>query len=125
MNQKGSGWLTFAAIILIVAGIGNFFWGVTAVAYSDFLIDQMLFASMANWGWICLIWGIIQFAAGICIVSKVQWARWFGIISSIVSIIFMLCVIWAFPTLSVVIMTLDVLVIYGLSVYGGPEETTV
>jgi len=52
------------------------------------------------------------------VLNKVQWARWFAIVWATVSIIFWLFVIWAFPALSILVIAIDVLVIYGLTEYG-------
>lgn len=60
-------------------------------------------------------------ASGFAILSKAQWARWFGIVFCSLSIIFYLMVIWAYPVWSVLVIAIDVLIIYGLAEYGESE----
>jgi hypothetical protein len=118
VEEKGSGWLTFASIMLVVAGIGNFIWGITAIARDELLINKLLFANLTFWGVIFIIVGVFLVAAGVAVLSEAQWARWFGIIFCALSIIFYFMVIWAHPVWSVLVIALDVLIIYGLANYG-------
>ena len=122
MDQKGEGWLVFASIMLVLAGIYNFIWGITALVKDEYLINQFLFANLTFWGWFWLIIGIVAMVAGFAVLNKAPWARWFGIIMASISAIGMFTVIWAYPIWSIVIITLDVLVIYGLAEYGGRES---
>jgi hypothetical protein len=118
MEEKGYGWLTFASIMLVVAGIGNFIWGVTALARDELLVNKLLFANLTFWGVVFMILGVFLVVAGVAVLSKAQWARVFGIIFCSLSIIFYFMVIWAHPVWSVLVIAIDVLIIYGLAEYG-------
>ena len=118
MEEKGSGWLTFASIMLVIAGIGNFIWGITAVARDKLLINRLLFANLTFWGIVFMVLGVFLVAAGIAVLNEAQWARLFGIIFCSCSIVFYLLVIWAYPVWSVLVIAIDVLIIYGLAEYG-------
>jgi hypothetical protein len=118
MEEKGSGWLAFASIMLIIAGIGNFIWGITAVARDELLINKLLFANLTFWGVVFMIAGAFLVVAGVAVISKAQWARWFGITFCALSILFYFLVIWAYPVWSVLVIAIDVLIIYGLAEYG-------
>lgn len=118
MEEKGSGWLTFASIMLVVAGIGNFIWGITAIARDELLINKLLFANLTFWGVVFMIVGVFLVAAGVAVLSEAPWARWFGIIFCALSIIFYFMVLWAHPVWSVLVIAIDVLIIYGLAEYG-------
>lgn len=124
MDNKGEGWLVFASIMLVLAGIYNVIWGITALAKKEFLEAQFLFANFTAWGIFWLIIGVIAVIAGFAVLNKSQWARWFGIIMASISAIGMFTVIWAYPIWSILIIALDVLVIYGLTEYGGRERAT-
>ena len=121
MEEKGSGWLTFASIMLVVAGIGNFIWGITAVAKNELLVNKLLFANLTFWGVVFIILGVLLVAAGIAVLNKAQWAQLFGIIFCALSIIFYFMVIWAHPVWSVLVIAIDVLIIYALAEYGAGE----
>ena len=124
MGEKGSGWLVFASIMMVVAGIGNFIWGITAVARKALLSSRVLFANLTFWGIVFMILGVILAAAGFAVLSRRPWAIWFGILWAVVSIVFYLMVIWAYPVWSVLVIAIDVLVIYGLAEYGTPNIST-
>lgn len=119
--EKGSGWLAFASIMLIVSGIGNFIWGITAVARDKLLINQLLFANLTFWGIVFMIVGVLLIVAGIAVLNKAPWARVFGIVFCSLSIIFYFMVIWAYPAWSILVIAIDVLIIYGLAEYGQRE----
>ena len=121
---KGYGWMVFASIVLVVVGIYDIIWWITALARDEYLINQVLFANLTFWGWFYLILGIIGVCAGFAILAKQQWARWFGVIWASVNMIFMFMVIWAAPVWALAIITLDVLIIYGLITYGEREGET-
>jgi len=119
--EKGSGWLGFASIMLIVAGIGNFIWGITAVARDKLLVHQLLFGNLTFWGIVFMIVGVLLVVAGIAVLNKAPWARVFGIVFCSLSIIFYFMVIWAYPAWSILVIAIDVLIIYGLAEYGQQE----
>lgn len=123
MEEKGSGWLAFASIMLIVGGIGNFIWGVTAVAKDELLINRLLFANLTFWGIVFMILGALLVIAGIAVLNKATWARVYAIIFCSLSILFYFMVIWAYPAWSILVIAIDVLIIYGLSEYGGRTAT--
>jgi hypothetical protein len=122
VEEKGFGWISFASIMLVIAGIGNFIWGITAVARDELLINKVLFANLTFWGIVFMIVGALLVAAGIAVITKVQWARFFGILFCSLSIVFYLMVIWAYPIWSVMVIAIDILVIYALGNYGGNEK---
>ena len=120
-TEKGSGWLLFASIMLMVAGIYNFIWGIGALTKDELYVVQLLFANLTFWGWVWLIVGVLQVCAGFGVLSKNQAARWFGIVMASISAIIAFFYIWAVPGWALLIITLDVLVIYGLAEYGARD----
>jgi hypothetical protein len=120
-ENNGYGWMIFASIVLVVVGIYDILWGITALARDEFLVNQVLFANLTFWGWFYLILGIIGTAAGFAILAKQQWARWFGVTWAGINMIFIFMVIWVYPVWAILIIALDVLIIYGLVSYGGRE----
>ncbi len=119
---KGYGWMVFASIMLVVVGIYNFLWGITALAKDELFINQVLFANLTFWGWFYLVLGGLGVCAGFAILAKQQWARWFGVIWASCNMILMFIVIWAYPIWAIAIITLDMLIIYGLVSYGSRDS---
>ena len=115
----GAGWITFAGIMVTLAGFFNVINGIAALSDSRYLTRQLLFANLHAWGWFFLIWGIIMICAGVAIFSGAQWAATVGIIAAFFNVIAQLSWVRTNPVWAVAAMVIDVLVIYGLVVYGG------
>jgi hypothetical protein len=77
-----------------------------------------------TWGWIILIVGVIQVFAAFSIWAGGQFGRWIGIIAASVSAIGVLLSIPGYPFWSLAVFGIDLLIIYGLSAYGGRRART-
>lgn len=121
----GSGWISFAGVMLITVGFFNVIDGIAAIANSDYLANQLLFANLDAWGWFFLIWGIVQILAGFAIFGGATWAAIVGIVAAFFNLIAQLSWARAYPVWALCAMTLDVLVIYALVVHGGREREIV
>jgi hypothetical protein len=122
-GRAGYGWITFAAVILILVGTLNIIEGISAISGANYLINQLLFSSLNAWGWFFLIWGIIQVLAGFAILGGATWAIFVGIATAFFNLISQFSWAHAYPVWAVTAMVADVLVIYGLLVYGGRRDS--
>jgi hypothetical protein len=122
-ETSGTGWVAFAGTMLILVGCFNVIDGIAALANSDYLVNQLLFANLHAWGWFFLIWGAVQLCAGFAIYSGAGWAAIVGVVSAFGNAIAQLSWARAYPVWAVCAIVLDVLVIYGLVVYGGRRNT--
>ncbi len=122
-DEKGVGWITFAGIMLMVAGVLNVIYGIAAVDNSKFFIHetQYILSDLKTWGWITIILGALQILAAFSIWSGGGFGRWFGIIVASVSSIGALMSIPAYPFWSLAVFAVDILIIYGLAAYGGRQ----
>ena len=116
---RGTGWIAFAGMILILVGFFNVIDGIAAISNSDYLVNQLLFSNLDAWGWFFLIWGSVQVCAGFAVYAGAGWGAIVGIITAFGNAIAQLSWARANPVWAVVAIALDVLVIYGLVVYGG------
>ena len=71
------------------------------------------------WGWFFLIVGILQMAAAVSIWNRQMFGQMFGIFSASLNIVVLLFTVNAYPFAAFMLFIVDVLVIYGLTVYGG------
>ena len=120
--QPGAGWILFAGIMLMLAGILNFIWGIAAIADSSFFTDEgryILFDDLNAWGWFFLIVGILQLFAAVSIWSGGAFGQVFGIFAAGLNAIILLFTVNAFPFAAFMLFIVDILVIYGLVAYGG------
>jgi hypothetical protein len=119
--DRGAGWLLFAGILILMAGILNTIGGIAAIDDANFYTAEAhyQFGDLNTWGWIILVIGILQLFAAFSIWSGGEYGRWIGVLSATANALAQLFFISAFPLWSLAIFSLDLLVIYGLVVYGG------
>jgi hypothetical protein len=120
--ERGAGWLTFAGIMVFIAGTLNVIWGIAAIGDSAAFVNgthYVIFTNLHAWGWVTLIIGVIQLIAAFSIWAGNQFGRWIGIIGASLSAIAALGSINAYPFWSLCVFGVDVLIIYGLAAYGG------
>ena len=65
MYEERSGWVTFAGIMLVVAGALNVIYGIAAIGDSRFFVQntRYIFSDLHTWGWITLVIGVLQVLA--------------------------------------------------------------
>ena len=125
-TTKGEGWLLFAGILVLIAGILNTIWGIAAIDTASFFIEEERFIieDLSLWGWIILIIGVSQLFAAFSIWSGGGFGRWIGIISASASAVGALMSMPGFPLWSLAVFGIDLLIIYGLAAYGGLGNRT-
>jgi len=98
--------------------------GIVALSKSNFFVAdaEYVFSDLRTWGWIVLAFGIAQGLAALALMNRNQLARWFAIAVAAVNAVIQLTWIQAYPFWSLTIFALDILVIYGLAVYGGRHD---
>ena len=116
------GWIAFAAVMMIMLGCFHAIQGLVALLDDKtFLIaDSGLTVSVSytTWGWVHLIGGIIIALAGISLFAGRMWARIVGVILAFVSAIANIAFLSAYPIWSTIMIALDVLIIWALTVHG-------
>jgi hypothetical protein len=120
----GEGWIAFAGVMLMLAGFLNFVWGIAAIDDSAFFTDEgryVLFDDLNAWGWFFLIVGVLQVIAAFSIWNRQTFGQVFGIFCASVNAVILLFTVNAFPFAAFMLFIVDVLVIYGLVVYGGRQ----
>lgn len=116
---KGSGWLTYSGIMLIIAGAVSIFDAIWAFRYDDTIVDLVfLEENLAAWGVIWLILGAVLIGAGFAVMNKTPWARWTGIVAAGFAIVSNLSWAQVQPQQGLIGALLAALVVYGLAVYG-------
>lgn len=124
-RAPGSGWLAFAAALLVTSGVFKVFDALWAFKYDDEIaepVQTILFEDdLAAWGWVWLIVGTILILAGFSVVSGAEWARWVGIIAALIASVFFTPWIYFQPLWTILSVSLCVMVIYALATYGGRE----
>jgi len=135
-ETRGAGWRLFAGIMIMTVGFFNFIFGIVTILNPKYLyyyytsngdgtvtVHHLAFGTVTAWGWAILILGVVQFFVALGIFAGYSWAAVLGIIVAVGNAITQLLAIGLYPWWSILIITIDVLVIYGLAVYGFPDES--
>ena len=99
----------------------NVIWGIAAIDDSAFFTDEgryVLFDDLNTWGWFFLIVGILQLAAAFSIWNGGAFGAVFGVFGAGLNAMILLFTVNAFPFAAFMLFIVDLLVIYGLVVYG-------
>jgi len=116
----------FAAILLVIAGVLNFIYGIGAISDAHFYTStgtHYVFSSLHTWGWITLFLGLIQLTAGFSLFSGGTYGRVIGIAAATLGAIgALLSIGGAYPFWAVGIFALCIIIIHGLVVLGEPEQ---
>ncbi len=123
-NTHGGGWLLFAGIMVLIAGVLNVVYGIAAIDKAHFFVEDKKFiiSDLSTWGWIILVIGVIQLIAAFSIWSGGEFGRWIGIFGASLSAIGAMLSIPGYPFYSLAVFAIDLLIIYGLAAYGGRTE---
>jgi hypothetical protein len=117
-----SGWITFAAIVALIAGAYNALSGLSTLVTDYEPIEdaaEVLFGiSIDAWAWFWLVVGAAQLATGFLLISRNVWGQVLGVGIAGLSAIAALFTIFAWPLWAFSVLTLDILVIYGLLTHG-------
>jgi hypothetical protein len=119
-ERRGYGLVTFASVLLLVVGFWNLFYGIAAIASSHVFVANAhyVFGDLRGWGWVLLIFAILQLAAGGGVLVGNQWARWFAVAVVGLNAIAQMFAIPAYPFWSLTIIAMDVVALWGLCAYG-------
>lgn len=126
-NTRGEGWVAFAGIMILLAGVLNVIYGIAAIDGSAFFTDEgryVIFTDLNTWGWFILIVGVAQLFAAFSIWSGGEFGRVIGMASAGFSALVILFTVNAYPFAAFMVFIIDLLVIYGLAAYGGRVRTS-
>jgi hypothetical protein len=115
------GWGYFASIMMMVLGFLQGITGLAGIFKNNYYVvtqSQLLVFNFKTWGWVNLVIGIIIFMAGLELLRGAGWARVVAIFLAALSLIANMGFINAYPFWSILMIVVDVLVIYALSVHG-------
>jgi hypothetical protein len=117
-SRTPSGWAFFAGILLFMIGVFNIIWGLTALFNDEALTvgeQGLIVWDFTTWGWIHLILGIVLICTGLGLFAGREWARWTAIFFVMVNAFAQIGWMATYPLWSVLIITLDIIIIYQLT----------
>jgi len=134
LNKRGgfsggenTGAVAFAGVLLIMVGLFHAIQGLVAL-FNDsvYLVGPkglVINVDYTAWGWIHLIGGIIVVLAGVALFAGKMWARILAVIVAVISAIINVVFLPAYPIWSTMMIAIDVLVIWAVTVHGSEMKS--
>jgi hypothetical protein len=116
-----TGWIVFAAIMMIVAGSLNLLYGIIAAVNDEWVVwtnRADVYLDLSEWGWVHIIMGGIVLLSGIGLFSGSFLARMVAVIVAAISLIGNFFFIPVYPLWALIVITIDVLVIWAVTAHG-------
>jgi hypothetical protein len=121
-DSAWSGWIVFAAFVLLIVGGMDILQGFVAIIKDEYVVATakgVAILDVTAWGWATLIWGALLIITGLGLLGAAGWARWLAIIgvsvNAIAQIAFMANYPQAYPLWNILIVALNILVLYALT----------
>jgi len=112
--------MLFASVLFFVAALSSLIWGLAALFNDDsFRVDELLFGDLSLWGVVSLCAAVLQFITAMLLLTRRPAGVALGIALAIVHATVTLFSVGAYPLWSVLLLVLDGVVIYALTVHGG------
>ena len=116
------GWVYFAGFMMMLAGIFQTIAGLVAILKNGVFVvgsGGLLLFDYSQWGWIHLIIGVLLFFASFSVFAGGAFGRALGLMLAGLSAIANFAFFTAFPLWTIIVISIDVLIIYALLVHGG------
>jgi hypothetical protein len=121
--ERTQNWITFAAVMFLVVGIFNVIDGIAAISKDrHFRADELIVGNLRFWGIALLIVGAAQLLTTFLIYRRSGAGQVLGVFLAVTSMVAALFFVGAYPVWSIIIMVIDGVVIYALTVYGESLE---
>ena len=124
-DERGEGWILFAGVMLMLAGILNAIWGLGAIDESTYFNGDdrfVIFDDLKTWGWFLLLVGLLQVGAAVSVWNRHAYGQMAGIFFASLNAMILLFTVNAFPFAAFMLFIVDLLIIYGLAQYGGRQR---
>ena len=114
------GWVTFAAVMLVVLGLLNVLEGLVALLQNQVAFidgDSLVVVNLTGWGILMLAFGGLLLAAGIGLLARNTVARVAAIVIVALHMLIQVGSLGAYPVWSLLMITLSVVVLFALTVH--------
>jgi hypothetical protein len=127
MGMAGeSGWLTYAGTVLVVLGVFQLIWGLTALVNTGYFIvgstGLAVAFNYAAWAWIHIALAALLICTGLAAFGGQSWGRYVGLALVSLALIANFLTLAAFPIWSIVMIAVDLIAIYALAVHSRERE---
>jgi len=119
-SRTRAGWIVFAGVYLIVAGVMNLVWGIAALTNREiFLEEDLAWSTLTTWGWLSVVVGAIQATAGGLVLARKVVGQVIAIVIALAGLFVNFLSIGAYPIWSILALVANGLVLWAVTVHGG------
>ncbi|MCH7953327.1 MAG: hypothetical protein J4O13_08950 [Chloroflexi bacterium] len=118
MQQSLSGWVTFAAIIVVIAGMFNLLSGIAAITETDQVkaLNQVLYGiNIEAWGWFWAAIGVAQLITAILLFARNPTGAMLAILGATISATFTIFLIFVAPLWAITVVALNIGIIWAIT----------
>ena len=118
MQQSLSGWVTFAAIIVVIAGMFNLLSGIAAITETDQVkaLNQVLYGiNIEAWGWFWAAIGVAQLITAILLFTRSPTGAMLAILGATISATFTIFLIFVAPLWAITVVALNIGIIWAIT----------
>jgi len=116
-----AGWAVFGGVTMIIVGAMNAIYGLVALFNDEWAVwsnRAVVYLDLTQWGWVHLIVGGVVLLAGIGVLSGNGVGRAAGAVVVAVAMLVSFVALPVYPLWSLVVLTLEALVLYALLAHG-------
>jgi NADH:ubiquinone oxidoreductase subunit K len=120
----GSGWIAFAGTYLMITGLFNLIWGITALSKKSYFVEGgLVWSDLQFWGWIALVVAVVQFTVGGLLFARKVAGMLMALVVAMVGILVNFLSIGAYPVWSSIAIVGSCLVLWAVTVHSDEFET--
>lgn len=123
-NERGAGWVLFAAMVMVVIGGWGILTGLFAVLDDDKVValgGQVLILDVTTWGWIHMLLGAIVLFTGLGLFAGSPAAQVIAMFLVALNAIGQVFTISVYPWWGITMLALNIFVLWALAVYRAPR----
>lgn len=113
-----SGWVTFAAIVVVLAGMFNLLSGIAAITESDAVkaLNEVLYGiNIEAWGWFWVVIGVAQLITAFLLFARSPVGATLAILGATLSASFTIFLIFVAPLWAITVVALNVGIIWAIT----------
>lgn len=122
-----AGWIVFAGTMMMLLGALHAFQGLVALFNHEYYVvaksGLTIHVNYTAWGWAHLLMGVLVVGAGAGLLAGQMWARIVGVGVAFLSCIVNVAFLAAYPVWSSIMVAVDILVIWAITVHGSEMKT--
>jgi len=123
MINTYSGWVTFAGVVIFIAGMYNLLSGVAAITESDSVkvLNEVLYGiDIEVWGWLWSAIGIAQLFTAILIFGRSPTGAMLALLGATIGALFTIFLSFVAPLWAMIVLALELVIIWAILAH--PED---